>query len=252
MNLIIAVRFLYLLAGLVSLYFIPWYYALMGYFFVAMCNGVAAHRYFSHDQFEVNILGRWLLGFFATVGMYSPINYWIVQHKHHHRHSDKETDLHSPNKGILHSALLWPFKVSTIRSAFNEKSSALLLARANRDLIIRVFSKHFILINLIWIALLLYINQYIAFAYLAGYLLDYIRIGMINSLCHLNIIGSYRNHQTQDQSYNNVILGIITLGFGWHNNHHYDGKKLLLTERWWEIDIEGYVAVLLRKLFKFQ
>jgi stearoyl-CoA desaturase (delta-9 desaturase) len=252
MNSIIFVRFFYLLAGLVSLYFIPWHYALLGYVFVAMCNGVAAHRYFSHDQFKVNTLGRWLLGFFATIGMYSPINYWIVQHKHHHRHSDKDADLHSPNKGILHSALLWPFKANIIQSAFNEKSSALLLARANRDLIIRAFSKYFILINLVWLVLLLCIDQYIAFAYLAGYLLDYIRIGMINSLCHLNIIGSYKNHQTQDQSYNNIILGVVTLGFGWHNNHHNDAGRLILTEKWWEFDLEGYVGLVLSKIFKYQ
>lgn len=248
--LIILLRSLYLLAGIIAIFYIPWYYSLAGYFLVALCNGVAAHRYFSHDQFQVNLFGRWMLGFFATVGMYSPINYWIVQHKHHHRNSDKENDLHSPNKGILHSALLWPFKTDTIQSAFAEKSSVLLLVRANRDPVIRLYSKHFVLINLTWLMILLYIDHYIALAYLSGCFLDYIRIGLINSLCHINVPGSYRNHETLDNSYNNVVLGIITLGFGWHNNHHYDGKKLLLTERWWEVDIEGYIGVALSKLLK--
>jgi stearoyl-CoA desaturase (delta-9 desaturase) len=75
---------------------------------------------------------------------------------------------------------------------------------------------------------------------------------MVNSLCHLNIIGSYRNHQTQDQSYNNIILGIVTLGFGWHNNHHNDAGRLILTEKWWELDLEGYAGLVLSKIFKYQ
>jgi stearoyl-CoA desaturase (delta-9 desaturase) len=250
MNLIIAVRFLYLLAGLVSLYFIPWYYALIGYFFVAICNGVAAHRYFTHDQFEVNILGRWLLGFFATVGMYSPIDYWIVQHKHHHRHSDKDADLHSPTKGIWHSAFLWPFKLTTIMSAYKEKASAVLYVKANRDPIIKFYSSYFLAINISWLLFLFYISETLMLIYLAGYLLDYIRIGMINSICHISLPGSYRNYNTQDQSQNNLVIGLITLGFGWHNNHHYDGKKLILTTRWWELDIEGYVGYTFSKIFK--
>jgi fatty-acid desaturase len=37
-------------------------------------------------------------------------------------------------------------------------------------------------------------------------------------------------------------LGWLGMGFGWHNNHHAHPGKLILTERWWEIDIEGYVG----------
>jgi stearoyl-CoA desaturase (delta-9 desaturase) len=39
-----------------------------------------------------------------------------------------------------------------------------------------------------------------------------------------------------DTSKNNLILAIITLGEGWHNNHHayqYSARHGL---RWWEID----------------
>src|SRR5690606_16037307 len=39
----------------------------------------------------------------------------------------------------------------------------------------------------------------------------------INSLAH--VIG-YRSYNTEDDSRNNWFLSLLTLGEGWHNNHH--------------------------------
>ncbi|MCB0309849.1 MAG: fatty acid desaturase, partial [Bdellovibrionales bacterium] len=54
-----------------------------------------------------------------------------------------------------------------------------------------------------------------------------------------------RRFETEDESRNSFLLALITLGEGWHNNHHrYPGS-----ERqgfyWWEIDITHYVLRLL-------
>jgi fatty-acid desaturase len=38
------------------------------------------------------------------------------------------------------------------------------------------------------------------------------------------------------------------MGFGWHNNHHHNPAKNIVQDRWWEIDIEGYIGYLLSKL----
>jgi stearoyl-CoA desaturase (delta-9 desaturase) len=60
----------------------------------------------------------------------------------------------------------------------------------------------------------------------------------INSLAHL--LGK-RRYETEDNSRNSFILAMITLGEGWHNNHH----RYMSTARqgfyWWEIDISYYV-----------
>jgi len=40
----------------------------------------------------------------------------------------------------------------------------------------------------------------------------------INSLCH--VFGS-RRFETKDTSRNNLFLALLTLGEGWHNNHHH-------------------------------
>ena len=64
----------------------------------------------------------------------------------------------------------------------------------------------------------------------------------INSLAH--IFGKQR-YATGDESRNNFWLALITLGEGWHNNHH---KHMSCTRQgfyWWEIDITYYVLKLL-------
>ena len=60
----------------------------------------------------------------------------------------------------------------------------------------------------------------------------------INSLAHVS--GSQR-YLTGDDSRNNLWLALITLGEGWHNNHHHYQSSTRQGFRWWEIDISYYV-----------
>jgi stearoyl-CoA desaturase (delta-9 desaturase) len=60
----------------------------------------------------------------------------------------------------------------------------------------------------------------------------------INSLTHM--FGS-RRYATTDNSRNNAILAFITLGEGWHNNHHYYQRSVRQGFFWWELDPTYYV-----------
>ena len=64
----------------------------------------------------------------------------------------------------------------------------------------------------------------------------------INSLSH--IYGKQR-YDTGDNSRNNLLLAIITLGEGWHNNHHHFPSAAPQGFRWWQIDITYYILRLL-------
>jgi len=46
----------------------------------------------------------------------------------------------------------------------------------------------------------------------------------------------YRNYETDEDSRNNIIVGLIANGEGWHNNHHADPRSARHGHRWWEID----------------
>ena len=55
----------------------------------------------------------------------------------------------------------------------------------------------------------------------------------VNSVTHL---WGYRNYETDEDSRNNVVVGLISNGEGWHNNHHADPRSARHGHRWWEID----------------
>ncbi len=60
----------------------------------------------------------------------------------------------------------------------------------------------------------------------------------INSLAH--VYGS-RRFETADTSRNNWWLAVITMGEGWHNNHHRYMSSANQGFFWWEVDMSFYV-----------
>jgi stearoyl-CoA desaturase (delta-9 desaturase) len=64
----------------------------------------------------------------------------------------------------------------------------------------------------------------------------------INSLSH--VFGS-RRYETTDTSRNSLLLALLTLGEGWHNNHHQYQASANQGFFWWEIDISYYVLRML-------
>jgi stearoyl-CoA desaturase (delta-9 desaturase) len=50
-----------------------------------------------------------------------------------------------------------------------------------------------------------------------------------------------RRYETTDDSRNSFILAIITMGEGWHNNHHYYPNAARQGFYWWEYDITYYI-----------
>lgn len=239
----------YMLFGFISLFFLPfnWLHALAFFLFVALGNGTVGHRYFSHNSFAVAKPVHWLLGLWCTLTAYSPVAYWIVQHRHHHRNSDSPKDIHSPKNGMLKAFIFWSLDKKRVDSIFHDRASMVNYVHAMKDPAVKFFSDHHFLINTIFHVLLAVVDYHLLFAFFAAYMLEQFRLGIINTVNHIpGMPFNYRNHDdVKDRSQNNLLTGLLFLGFGWHNNHHKDAKKLILTERWWEIDIEGYVGWLL-------
>jgi stearoyl-CoA desaturase (delta-9 desaturase) len=64
----------------------------------------------------------------------------------------------------------------------------------------------------------------------------------INSFTHL---WGRKRFQTTDESRNSLFFALLTLGEGWHNNHHHYQACTRQGFYWWEIDITYYVIRLL-------
>jgi stearoyl-CoA desaturase (delta-9 desaturase) len=66
-----------------------------------------------------------------------------------------------------------------------------------------------------------------------------------NSLAHL--FGTKR-YDTGDRSRNNLLVAILTLGEGWHNNHHHYPSSVQQGIHWWEVDITYWILAIMSKL----
>src|SRR5262249_20286885 len=60
----------------------------------------------------------------------------------------------------------------------------------------------------------------------------------INSLAHVR---GRKRYVTGDDSRNNWLLAIFTMGEGWHNNHHACQSSVRQGFRWWEYDATFYL-----------
>jgi stearoyl-CoA desaturase (Delta-9 desaturase) len=161
--------------------------------------------------------------------------WWAAHHRNHHRYSDTELDIHSPKqKGFWYSHMIW-----FLKDDYNDYDSR----------IIKDYYKYPEMVWLDrynWIPPLTYaIGLYLigGWAWLVyGYAVSTFFLGhgtwAINSLAH--VIGS-RRYDTKDDSRNNFFLAIITMGEGWHNNHHHYAHSANQGFFWYEIDLSYYI-----------
>ena len=77
------------------------------YFGRAFFVTAAYHRYFSHKSYRLNRFWQFVFAFQATATAQKGVLWWAANHRHHHRYSDMQNDLHSPRKGFWWSHVGW-------------------------------------------------------------------------------------------------------------------------------------------------
>jgi stearoyl-CoA desaturase (delta-9 desaturase) len=204
---------------------------------------LAYHRYFSHRAFKTSRAFQFLLALGAQSSAQKGVLWWAGHHRHHHKHSDTEADIHSVRQsGLWHAHVGW-----ILAPDWNDTNAAL-VGDLSKYRELRV-------LNHSAVALLPAVALAIAFVWLGGvqalvwgFLVSTVLLWhgsfSINSLSHL--FGK-RRYPTNDDSRNNWALALITTGEGWHNNHHHYQSSANQGFRWWEIDVTYYVLWLLAR-----
>ena len=67
----------------------------------------------------------------------------------------------------------------------------------------------------------------------------------VNSVTHR---WGYRSFATPDESRNNWLVGLVSNGEGWHNNHHAEPRCAAHGQRWWELDVSYGTIWLLERI----
>jgi stearoyl-CoA desaturase (delta-9 desaturase) len=205
--------------------------------YVVRMFGVTAgyHRYFSHRAFAAGRGMQLVLAVLAQSSAQKSVLWWAAKHRHHHRHSDTAEDVHSPrHTGFAYSHLGWIFARKHDRADLSmvpdltrwpelvwlhrhEHAPAIALALLS----LAIAGWPGLVVGFVWSSVLVYHGTF-----------------AINSLAHVR--GS-RRYVTGDDSRNNWLLAIVTMGEGWHNNHHAFQSSARQGFRWWEVDMTFYI-----------
>ena len=198
------------------------------------------HRYFSHRSYKLNRFWQFCLAFLAQTSGQKGALWWAAHHRDHHLHSDRKTDLHSP----VHEGFWWSHLGWILSDEYNDYDP-----EAHRRLheVPRAASGS---TGSTWCrrsSTAPRSSTSAAGARSSGATspppsLLYHGTFLINSLAH---IWGTRRFATPDESRNNFVLALVTLGEGWHNNHHYYMSSVRQGIKWWEIDVTYYVLRML-------
>jgi len=201
------------------------------------------HRYFAHRSYRTSRAMQLILAVVGASALQKGVLWWASWHRHHHQTADTPEDAHTPQKGFWWSHFGW-FLFS------NEHSETLwkLIPDLARYPELRLVEQaHYVP------AIALGAMCYAAFGvggFVWGFLLSTTLLWhatfTINSLSHM--YGSQRFHceyHANCDARNNAWLAIITLGEGWHNNHHSAMRSVRQGFMWWEFDISYYFLCVL-------
>jgi len=213
------------------------------------------HRYFCHRAYKTSRAVQFLFGLLGLTAVQRGPLWWASVHRHHHAHSDENSDAHSPVcKGFIWSHIGWLTSSRNFPTDYK-------MVRDLQKFPELVFLNRFDLIGPLlllgfltaWGAILQAASpglgtgpwQMIVWGFFISTTVLFHATCAVNSFAHT--LGSKR-FPTGDESRNSLVLALFTLGEGWHNNHHHYQASARQGFYWWEIDISYYVIRLMGAL----
>ena len=188
------------------------------------------HRYFAHRSYRVRRPVQFVMALLGTTAAQKGPLWWAAHHRAHHRSSDTDADIHSPQKGFWWSHVGW---ILCDRYSGTDLAAVPDLARYPE---LRFLDRY----NAIgpWAlavgALIIGGWSGLVIGFFGSTVLLWHATFTVNSLNH--IVGT-RRYATGDTSRNNPLLALLTFGGGWHNNHHHYQASARQGFFWWELDL---------------
>lgn len=206
------------------------------------------HRYFSHRTFNTSRFMQFVLALWGGTCVQRGPLWWAYTHRHHHRHSDEPVDKHSPRQhGFLWSHIGW---ITSEKNFPTDYSRVKDLAKFPELVFLNRFD---VLVPVVFAVLLFFTGvllnhvapswgltggRMLVWGFFISTTALFHGTACINSMAH--VFGG-RRYETTDDSRNSLILSLITLGEGWHNNHHQHMTCVRQGFYWWEVDITYYL-----------
>jgi len=247
-----------------QLAFVPWFFSWTGvilaviglHLFGIVGITVCYHRLLTHRAFACPKWVEHTLAVIGLLGMQDAPARWVAVHRRHHQHADDALDPHSPAESFWWSHIGWLLveNPELTRYGIYERYAKDIL----RD---RFYVNMERYIGWIMLAswLVFYFAGFLFELAIGGTLIEAVQFGSslvvwgvfvrivaswhvawsINSVTHRF---GYRNYETDEDSRNNLLVGLVSGGEGWHNNHHADPRAARFGHRWFELDA-GYRVI---------
>lgn len=229
--------------------------ALSLYLLRVFAIGAFYHRYFSHATYKANRFWQFIFAIWgASATQRGPI-WWAAHHRDHHTKSDTPEDAHSPvHHGFFWSHVGW--FLSRRHYYYNAKRVQDLLRFPE----LRILDRLDTLVPFLLAVGMYFLGVHLEHAHpelhtngwqmlIWGFFISTVVLlhctVSINSVMHRFGV---KRFPTKDNSRNNVLFALLTLGEGWHNNHHFYGTSTRQGFVWYEVDITYYVLKLMEKL----
>lgn len=226
------------------------------YLLTALGITVGFHRLFTHRSFETYGWVKFAFAVLGSMAVEGSLFRWVALHRRHHQHSDTPEDPHTPHhhgggilgilRGAWHAHIGWFFEAAPpdlddyVKDL--KKSRTLRVADALWPLwiVLGLVIPGLIggLVKMSWLG----VWTGLIWGGLVRILLVHHVTWSVNSACHL---WGLRPFQSEDQSRDNVIFGVLALGEGWHRSHHAFPTSARHGLRWWQIDVSYYLIRLL-------
>ncbi len=201
------------------------------------------HRYFSHKTFRTSRAFQLLMAVVGNSAVQRGPIWWAAHHRFHHAHADEPADLHSPRqRGFLMAHVGW------FMTHLGYRTKAEYARDWARYPELRFLDRFDFLVPVLFAVSVYFLGvlletrapglgtdrwQVFVWGFVVSTVACWHGTFTINSLAH--VWGS-RRYATRDDSRNNAVLAAITLGEGWHNNHHRF-SAVRQGFFWWEVDV---------------
>src|SRR4029453_3657990 len=156
--------------------------------------------------------------------------------------SDRPEDIHSPLQGGF-----WWAHMGWILSPDHEKTDFSRVPDLAKYPELVWLDRHQFLPTLLYAVALSFAFGPVGLFY--GYLLSTVLLWhgtfSVNSIMH---VFGRRAYATTDDSRNSFLISLITMGEGWHNNHHWAPSSAAQGFRWWQWDGSWYVLWLAERV----
>ncbi|QQR60079.1 MAG: fatty acid desaturase [Candidatus Melainabacteria bacterium] len=223
------------------------------YYWHALGGTLGYHRILSHKSLVVPKWLEYLIVSGGYLGLEGSPIFWVSTHRRHHRYSDQPGDPHTPRDGVWHSVIAWMWSPKTQMTSEESQKMVPDLYRDPLYKLLHCKHTHWDGFLCLFLSILFRVAIFYVFGIWAllgnilGSIVAFCGPLLVNSVCHMRQFG-YETYKAGDGSRNVWFVALLSLGEGWHNNHHAFPQSARHGLKGHEIDATWITIKVLEKL----